>query len=102
MQVWAQSVVAGVPDDLYWASTPAEVAELLDAIAERESRQEREAALRAGLVASEVRNTMRQKDSDRVWQAGDFVKKAPVRLSVEESIMAMRAWAADHNRKYKA
>lgn len=57
MKAWAYCVAAGIPDDLYWRLTPPEIAALLDAIHEREKKQNRHGILRAGLVAATIENT---------------------------------------------
>jgi hypothetical protein len=95
-------VAAGIPDDLYWRSTPVETGALLTALIERQSRQEHAAALRAGLVAAEIRNTMRQKSSDKVWQPHHFVRERrpvdqPRIVSREEFIQQAVAFATAHN-----
>jgi hypothetical protein len=76
-------VAAGVPDDLYWQCTPFE----------------RNATLRAGLIASEVRNTMRTKRTDRVWGPRDFLKEKTTVLGPEHLAGAMDAFMRTHNRQ---
>lgn len=65
-------MASGVPDELYWRSTPLEVGALLDQIVDLESRRERAAALRAGLVASAVYNVHRRKGA-KALKPSDFV-----------------------------
>jgi hypothetical protein len=56
-------------------TTPVEWAALLEAIAERDREHMKHAQFHAGIVAAEVRNTMRSKDTDRIWTAKDFLPK---------------------------
>ena len=69
-EFWAHCIAAGIPDDLFWQCTPPEWDALLAAFTARE----RQAFLRSGMVAAEIRNTLRTKKTDRVWTAFDFVK----------------------------
>lgn len=95
-------MAAGVPDDLYWRSTPAEVGALLDEIVERESRQERAASLRAGLVTSAIYNVNRKRGT-AAYKPSDFVAKAGKDrvLSPSDLAKAFDAFTEDHNRKVK-
>lgn len=63
--------------------TPREFVALL----ERHSERERVWGLRFGLVAAAVNNTMRQKKSDRMWQATDFVPSEKPRQVSAETII---------------
>jgi hypothetical protein len=90
MRAWAQSVACGVPDEVYWRSTPTEAGALLDELVDLEARRERNAMLRAGLVAAAVYNVHRKAGS-RAFRAEDFVRKE--REEAQEVTPAqMRAW----------
>ena len=100
LEAWAQSVAAGIPDDLYWQCTPPERQALLEALAQREERRERSATLRAGLVAAAVYNVHRKKGAKAI-KPQDFVrqeKKTEI-VSPEEFARRMSAWADSHNAK---
>ena len=94
-------MAAGVPDELYWRSTPAEVGFLLAALVARESRREHSAALRAGLVASAIYNVNR-KPGTRTLKPSDFVRERkgiePVQQIIPaEVIQRAVAVATAHN-----
>ena len=94
-------MAAGVPDELYWRSTPVEVGSLLTALVARESRREHSAALRAGLVASAIYNVNR-KPGTRALKPSDFVRERkgiePVQhITPAEFIQRAVAFAAAHN-----
>lgn len=96
-------MAAGVPDELYWRSTPVEVGALLDAMDERESRQERAAILRAGLVASAVYNVHRKKGKPAV-KPQDFIRKQHKVQVVKPSELRAKlaAFADAHNARERA
>ena len=97
-------MACGVPDDLYWRSTPVEAGALLDELVELEERREYNAAVRAALVAKEIRNTTRQKRTDKVWRIEDFVR-SPKKQTRVVSPKEMRDWlmmlAVTHNASIK-
>lgn len=72
--MWADSRAAGVSEEDFWRCTPDELNALLASIAEREAARERAAALRAGLIASEVHNANRGNRT-----GGRFVYTGPPR-----------------------
>lgn len=97
----------GIPEDLFWRLTPVELGALLHEMGERESRREYQRALLAGLIAAEVRNTMRSRNTDRVWKAQDFVRqpkpKAEERpLTGGETRAFLKGWAMRVNAAQKA
>ena len=93
-------MACGVPDELYWRSTPVEVGALLDELVEVEGRRERNAAYRAALIAAEVKNTLRSKYSDKYWRPEDFMRDEPKQTRIV-SPKEMRDWlvmlAVTHN-----
>ncbi len=79
-------------DEEYWNSTQEEVSAVLDHVA----LVEKQANLRAGLVAAVITNVHRKKGS-RLVQPADFLKTPRVHMSVEEASKFMDTWAKGIN-----
>jgi hypothetical protein len=97
LELWAQSVASGIPDELFWRLTPVEAGALINQLVELESRRERAARLRAGLIAATIMNTTpRRKGDHKVYQPTDFWKDRKVSNVeiVAPAVMARRlaAW----------
>jgi hypothetical protein len=90
--VWARIVAAGIPDELYWRSTPVEVRALLEAIAEQEAARQKSDTFRAGIVASAVYNVNLKKGAKQI-KPTDFLPKEAKAVPVEEAEKVMLAWA---------
>lgn len=94
----------GIPDELYWDLTLEEVLAVLELIGARQRNRERNADLRAGLVAAMIVNTNPyRKKGARLMQPEDFVKGAKVpkrHMSVEEAQMFMDSWAQGVNKSF--
>lgn len=104
IRAWAQAIAAGVPDELYWQLTPPEIRALLEELAEREARQERNAALRAGLVAAAIYNVHRRKGTQAL-KPEDFVRPERERVKIlpaAEMAKRLQAWAEAHNKRVRA
>jgi len=91
--------VAGIPDDVFWESTITEIVALLEKIGEREEARERNAALRAGLIASEIYNANRVDSRGRSIAyrgpprgAGDYVKQPVQNVDGETMRDLVRSW----------
>lgn len=69
--------------------------------AERERQRERQAALRAGLVASAIYNVHRKR-GQRALRPSDFVRGERKYMTVEEARRYMDAWAREHNKGIEA
>ena len=94
----------GVPSEVYWDSTPVEVGALLDEIVEVENRKFLYIAQCAGMVAAEIWNSKRTKQSDKVWKVSDFVKSPPEKVQIvspEEMRRQMLAFAESHNARFR-
>lgn len=89
-------VAEGFDEDLFWKSTAAELSEVLDRVTERREQEERQAARRAGLVASAIYNVHRKKGK-RPLGPDDFVEGGQGRMSPEEFRQRMHAWATTVN-----
>lgn len=99
-QFWARAVAAGVPEDLFWAATPGEVLEVLSAIRRRNEDQERLERERAGLIAAIMVNAWGREKGDRPVRPLDFWRDPDAdRLSPDEALQFMRAWAEGQNRR---
>lgn len=88
-------MIAGVPEDLFWRSSPQELQALFTARKERD----RESYLRAGLIAATVVNVNR-KPGSRLIQPSDFLVEPPRPedyMSVEEATAFMDNWATTTN-----
>ena len=97
LDIWAQAVASGIPDELFWKLTPVEVGALMDDLVDIESRREKNAALRAGLVASAVYNVHRPKNM-KALKASDFVKEEKkAELTAKQERDWWYAWAQDQN-----
>jgi len=79
-------------DELYWDSTQEEVSAVLDHVA----LMEKQANLRAGLVAAVITNVHRKKGS-RIVQPAEFLKGPRVQMAVEEAMQFMDNWAEGIN-----
>jgi hypothetical protein len=93
--LWSAAIIAGIPEDLFWRSTPQE----LDALFERRREKDREAYLRVGLIAATIINVNRRKGAPMV-QPGDFFLEKPREedyMDVAEGQKAIEAWAATTN-----
>lgn len=96
-------VAAGIPDEVYWRSTPEELTALLEELDKRETRLKREADLRAGLIAAELHNTQPfRRPGARRLRPSDFIREPPKKLSPEEVYKAMSSWAKSVNEGNKA
>lgn len=93
--MWSAAIIAGIPEDLFWRCSPQE----LGALFERRREKDREAYLRAGLIAATIVNVQRRKGAALV-QPGDFFRARPKEedyMDVAEAQKAMEAWAAVTN-----
>lgn len=91
--VWARAVAAGIPDELFWRSTPAEIAALFRAINERESALQRAANLRSGLVAAVLVNIHRKRGKPPVGPEDFFRDPKTERMTIEEAQQFMLSLA---------
>jgi hypothetical protein len=96
--VWAQVVALGVPDELYWRTTPYEVQQVVRAIVANKRDEHKAATLRAGLVAAAIYNTNRRKGT-RPVKPQDFVREGPKKMSANEMAAIFKSWARAHNRR---
>jgi hypothetical protein len=94
--VWAQAVAYGVPDELFWRSTPREAGRLLVEIADRMERDKKEALYRAAFVAAAIYNVNRKPGSPML-QPRDLIKEPPRIVTPEEMMRALDGWADAHN-----
>lgn len=73
MKLWALGTqYLGMTDCEWRQLTPRHFIARLELQRERDEASERREDLRAGVIAAEVRNTIRNKTSDRIWSAFDF------------------------------
>lgn len=86
----------GIDDALFWRSTPAEIADVMERKAKREAAAERRAALRAGLIAAMIANVHRKKGT-RPFRPTDFVRSPVRQATPEEFAKMMHEWATSHN-----
>jgi hypothetical protein len=96
--VWAQVVALGVPDELYWRSTPYEVQQLVRAIVGFRQQDAKAATLRAGLVAAAIYNVNRRKGA-KVIKPQDFVREPAKPVDPNQMAEVFKAWARAHNRR---
>lgn len=90
-------MMAGMPDELFWRSSPQEV----EAVLERRSEAERGANLRAGLVAAAIVNVFRKKGS-APSKPSDFIRerrKESDFMTPAQAAKVMDRWAASINRR---
>lgn len=91
-----------MPNDVYWASTPRELAALLEALDERRTAEAREAALRAGLIASAIYNASPNRKKNARWlRPQDFVRQEPRHMTPQELKRRLDLWAAAINASHK-
>ena len=98
MRLWSAAIIAGIPEDLFWRSSPQELGALFDRVNEKE----RGKYLRAGLIAATIVNVKRRRGAPLV-QPGDFFRER-VReedyMDAAKSQKAMDAWAAVTNASF--
>lgn len=98
--MWASAIIAGIPEDVYWNSSPQE----LTALFERRREKDRESFLRAGLIAATIVNVHRAKGS-RLIQPSDFLVERPRPedyMDAEEASAFMDRWATTTNQDMQA
>lgn len=91
--MWARSVAAGVPDDLYWHLTPADTRVLIEELGERRKADQDAANLRAGVVAATIANIWRKKGSRAIRPQDFFRRRKP--MSAGNFRTMMLTWAKD-------
>lgn len=95
-------MAAGIPDELFWRSTPHEAGLLYEELSAIERSRRREAALRAGHIVAMIHNRFRSK-KEEVMKPTDLLRgekdEDADRLSPEEALQYMRAWAEARNQK---
>jgi hypothetical protein len=72
LKTWARCVAGGVPDELYWDCTPAELDALLDELEEREARREAAAHRRTATLLAAIYNASGR--FRRWYRPDDFLK----------------------------
>lgn len=92
----------GVPDELFWRSTPNEVTALVEEILELRRASERANNRRAGLVAASIYNVRRTEKSDPLVHPDDFFRdrdqdEEPERMDPMEAVQHFTAWAQGRN-----
>lgn len=98
--MWSSAIIAGIPEDVFWRSSPQE----LEALFRARREKDREAYLRAGLVAATIVNVNRRRGA-RLVQPSDFIVEPPRPedyMGVEEAVAMMDAWANSTNKDYAA
>lgn len=91
-------MAAGIADEVFWRSTPAETMALLEAIRERRETEQRAENMRAGLIAAAVyNNNPRRKRGAKPVRPSDFFKAPPKIVSPEEMEAALDQWMASQN-----
>ena len=86
----------GIPDELFWRLTQVEVMAVLQEVA----LQERQANLRAGLIAATICNANPyRKKGARFLQPEDFIKGPRQYMSLEEGTRFMDRWARVINKQ---
>lgn len=88
--VWATALAAGVPDEVFWRSTPAETQRLVKELTERERQSYRHIDLLAGLIASSVYNASGR--VKRKVRPTDFFRE-PEKDTPENLRAALVKWA---------
>jgi hypothetical protein len=105
VELWAHSLAAGLPDDVFWASTPAEVYTLLRVHGDRTANLEEARAKRAryftAWIACEIRNQWLKKGK-KPWKPDDLLPKKREPWTPEAMINFMRSWSEARNRKVEA
>ena len=91
--LWSSAVAVGIPDELFWRLTRGEVMAVLKEVAQRD----RQANLRAGLIAATIVNVNRKKGT-RMLKPEDFLKSPREYMSVEEGTQFMDRWARGINK----
>lgn len=75
---------------------------LLARLIARWSDEQKRRDYRAGIGASATLNTIRSKETDRVWEPADFfpgLAREPEPQTEEDMLMSMQMWAASLNSK---
>jgi hypothetical protein len=84
-------IAAGVPEDLYWRSTPYEVRMLIRALHDRRKQEDRAATLRAGMIAAAVYNVHRRKGA-RPVKPTDFVREERKVVDPDTMVEILDGW----------
>ena len=92
--MWAAAMAAGISNEVYWSLTVREVKAVLKSIAE----QNKQADLRAGLVAATIANVHRRKGS-RLVQPQDFLRQPKRFMELDEAVRHMDRWARSVNKE---
>ena len=77
----------------YWDLGDAELRALVDAANERDKSWTKLFRFGVGVIAAEVRNTMRSKSSQKIWTAEDFMPREVKQLKPETIRELMIGWA---------
>ncbi len=92
------AIAVGIPDALYWDMTPDE----FEAVLKEVTFNNRQANLRAGLIAATIVNMSPHRRRRRAVQPSDFLAKPRMHMTPEEGQKAMRRWATQHNARHAA
>jgi hypothetical protein len=94
--MWCRAVAAGIPDEVFWDCTLAEVVMLYEHIVDQGVETERRAILRAGLIASAIYNARAGKV---VCRPEDFLARPTREVTPEQMADILRGWAGGRLRK---
>lgn len=89
-QAWADSVAAGIPDELFWDLTLPETEDLLVELAGRDRALRRERNMRAGVIAATIVNTTPRR-SRRIFEWTDFFPEYEAEFSYTDTPEGLRA-----------
>lgn len=95
--MWSSALAAGVTQNVFDRTTPAELRRLVEARNRIEMARERAKDRRAGLVAAAIYNVNRSRKTDKIYQPDDFFRHQGERVNPEEAQRMLTAWARRHN-----
>ena len=86
-------MVRGVvrPPD-YWHLDDVQLQALVEASNDHETQTHKFRRFLSAMIAAEVRNTMRYKQTDRVWTAHDFMPREVKQLTPEQVAKLFKGW----------
>lgn len=83
----------------YWELDDTAANALMEAANERDKAWAKFARFCTGIIAAEVRNTLRSKTSQRVWSADDFMPRQVQKLPPEKVRELFVGWAQANGAK---